>query len=351
MTRRAVSLFSGAGGFDIGADIAGWHVVWANDMDKSACKTFEANWPGVVHHGDLNVLASTLCDQERGKIGMVFGGPPCQGFSSAGKQDKDDPRSKMIFTFLDVVSDLESPYFLMENVAALAKPKWKEVRDCFQEYAENLGYDLIWKVIRACDFGIPQERNRLFVFGVKGRWSSLSKSSLDLALQELHQKPPNLGALLRSLGKYGEIENPFSTGGAKITIMKNPSKKRHSGRIFNGGGASVDFEGLSRTIVASGGNFTHIVDDGLLWGNATYDWVGNLYDIIHQKEIGSYPPMPEHIRRMTNIEAAAIQTFPPDHIFCGSASAVTRQIGNAVPAKLGEAMFKAFNILIETHKI
>ena len=114
----AISLFTGAGGMDVGFEAAGFNVVFANELMKEAAETYRANHPGCnMVNDDINNIFDELKNYEG--VDLVFGGPPCQGFSVAGKMDPDDERSKLIFTFLDVVETVCPRFFVMENVKAL----------------------------------------------------------------------------------------------------------------------------------------------------------------------------------------------------------------------------------------
>ncbi len=110
----AISLFTGAGGMDVGFEAANVNVVFANELVKEAAETYQANHPGChMVNDDINQVINTL-DQYKG-VDLVFGGPPCQGFSVAGKMDPNDERSKLVFTFLDVVEKVRPRIFVMEN--------------------------------------------------------------------------------------------------------------------------------------------------------------------------------------------------------------------------------------------
>ena len=109
---RAISLFSGAGGMDGGFENAGIKVVFANELVADAAETYRANHPDcIMVNDDINNVIDSLGKYEG--IDLVFGGPPCQGFSVAGKMDPDDDRSKLIFTFLDVVERVKPRAFVM----------------------------------------------------------------------------------------------------------------------------------------------------------------------------------------------------------------------------------------------
>ena len=118
---KAISLFAGAGGLDTGFEKAGFDIIWANEIDHDAAATWKANraHADVMHEGDIADRLSSLSAYRGADI--VFGGPPCQGFSVAGKMDASDPRSELIFTFLSAVELVRPRFFVMENVAALGR--------------------------------------------------------------------------------------------------------------------------------------------------------------------------------------------------------------------------------------
>ena len=154
----AVSLFSGAGGLDVGFERAGFEVVFANEFDRDAAAAWRANRPeiaGVMAEGDVLDYMGGLRAFEGG-VDVVFGGPPCQGFSIAGKMDPDDPRSELVWAFMDVVSIVRPKAFLIENVAALGRmEKWRGVREKIASRAAGLGYSISYRVHLATDFGVP----------------------------------------------------------------------------------------------------------------------------------------------------------------------------------------------------
>ena len=165
---RAISLFSGAGGMDVGFENAGIKVVFANELVADAAETYRANHPDcIMINDDINNVIDSLGKYEG--IDLVFGGPPCQGFSVAGKMDPDDDRSKLIFTFLDVVERVKPRAFVMENVKALGElSKWKDVRERYLKKASDLGYSCHYFVLNATDYGVPQKRERVFFIGIRG---------------------------------------------------------------------------------------------------------------------------------------------------------------------------------------
>ena len=157
-----VSLFTGAGGMDVGFEKAGVKVVFANEIMKEAAETYVNNHePSVMVNDDINNIIEQVC-QYKG-VDFVFGGPPCQGFSVAGKMNPDDERSKLIFTFLDVVERVKPRAFVMENVKALGVlEKWESVRQEYIQRASKLGYFCMPFVLNATEYNVPQKRERVF---------------------------------------------------------------------------------------------------------------------------------------------------------------------------------------------
>ena len=137
----AISLFSGAGGLDVGFERAGFETVFANEFDHDAAEAWRANRPqsaNVMVEGDIHDHIGELTKYKG--VDVLFGGPPCQGFSVAGKMDPSDARSQLVWIFMDAVEIVHPKVFVMENVAALGTlDKWKSVRDGIVERGQALG--------------------------------------------------------------------------------------------------------------------------------------------------------------------------------------------------------------------
>ena len=137
-----VSLFSGAGGLDMGFHLEGYNIVWANDFDKDACETYRANIGDHIKCGDIEKLLPELI-QFRDKVDVLIGGPPCQGFSVAGKMDPEDPRSQNVWRYLKALEVVRPRVFLMENVKALGSlSKWEAIRTRLLDGMRVLGYSV-----------------------------------------------------------------------------------------------------------------------------------------------------------------------------------------------------------------
>ena len=332
---KAISLFSGAGGLDQGLTRAGFEVIFANDYDKNACATYEKNIGTHIKHGDIEDYKESLF-QYRDKIDLIAGGPPCQGFSVAGKMNPDDPRSKHVWTFAELVSKIQPNSFIMENVKALGTlQKWEPLRKSLIKKFRESGYATNFVVLNSSEFNVPQNRYRVFFIGFKT--NRMLIPDLKLMLEPYKKEAPTVRAAISILDRAGTGNN---TGlcKAKITITSNPvmRKSPYAGMLFNGAGRPTRIDGYSATLPASmGGNKTPIIDELELYENAK-SWVEEYHQgLVEGKQPSEYKEAPKRLRRLTYQEAAILQTFPIDYVWQGSQSSIFKQIGNAVPCNLG----------------
>lgn len=336
-TIQTISLFSGAGGLDIGAIYAGAQIIWANDMKKEACESYALNIGDHIHQGDINSFIPSLSKYKGADL--VIGGPPCQGFSVAGKMDENDERSKLIWSFANVIETVEPKAFVMENVKALAiLDKWASVREALLQKFMDLGYSVNFVVLNASDFDVPQARERVFFIGFKN--GTISPPDLGNMLKPYMKKAPNVREALAVLDRAGTGNNTC-TCNAKITLTHQPvlRKSAYAGMLFNGLGRPLRLDGYSATLPASmGGNKTPIIDERALY-DGEVQWVEGYRDRVEKDvSVAKSETVPSYLRRLTVDEARVIQTFPLEYVFCGSQSAQYTQIGNAVPCNLSKAV-------------
>jgi DNA (cytosine-5)-methyltransferase 1 len=351
-----VSLYAGAGGLDLGFALAGFKPVWVSELEPFALATHEkafeklsqdrphlkdVKYTSVV--GDLLKVPQDELPQ-RGSADLVIGGPPCQGFSVAGKMDPNDERSKHVFHFMDVVERVEPKAFVLENVKALYENKrWAGIRTALVERAEELGYETLITLANASHFGVPQARERMLFIGVKkglGLPVPLEPTTADV--------PPTVREALSQLPKYGTPGND-SLCTAKITPAKAPILRRsqYAGMLFNGAGRPLNLDAPSFTLAASmGGNKTPIIDQDVLQDSSRESWVTEYHNELWSGSGEVRSAVPASLRRLTVEEAAAIQTFPIGMEWVGPQSARFRQIGNAVPPRLGLAAARAIKLAL-----
>jgi DNA (cytosine-5)-methyltransferase 1 len=310
---------------DLGFAEAGFDLTWANDIDPLACETYRTNIAPHITCGDL--LRQDL--PAAGSIDVVIGGPPCQGFSVAGKMDPSDPRSRHIWNFLGVVRRLDPSAFVMENVKGLAENRrWEDVRSGLIAAADEMGYSTRLIVLNSSHFGVPQSRERMFLIGLKGRY-------IDDPVPTSLAAAPTVGDIIRGMPAAG-LRGNATRCAAKITTATKPVLRRsaYAGMLFNGQGRPLHPNRPASTLPASmGGNRTPIIDEMKVHNPGIVSWVEWYHG--HLMAGGSpVPDVPSHLRRLTVEEAAAMQTFPRDFHFSGPQSAQYRQIGNAVPPRL-----------------
>jgi len=169
-----IDLFAGAGGLSLGFEQAGFDIAAAVEIDPIHCATHEYNFPNstaicasvVAMSGDEIRRRANLGDAD---IDVVFGGAPCQGFSMIGKRALDDPRNQLVFHYVRLVSELQPKYFVFENVKGLTLGKHAEFLSELIAALGNAGYDVQspYQVLNAADYGVPQDRKRLFVIGAR----------------------------------------------------------------------------------------------------------------------------------------------------------------------------------------
>lgn len=302
---RVVSLFSGAGGLDLGFMMAGHDIVWANDLYDDAVHTYQKNIGNHIVLEDVrNISADIIPDCD-----IVIGGFPCQGFSVANtKRHIADERNELYKQLIRVIKDKRPKFFLAENVKGITNLGKGEVFKMILSDFENLGYRVKYQILNAADYGVPQTRLRVIIVGVRsdieweyefpkathsqyGRdglpvWVSVSDALKELPDPDSENNVPN-----HTYSKY------------KLNI---------NGYI---GHRLLDPDKPAPTVTARGDNRGGVV-------------------IL---------PHPNGQRRMSCRELASVQSFPVDYEFAGNNSSIYRQIGNAVPPLLAYSVAKQFN--------
>lgn len=335
-----VDMFAGAGGLSIGFTNAGFDLVGATDFDKWSCESLRLNHPDtVVVEGDVLKLDTKEFQKKIGKtIDVIIGGPPCQGFSTLGKQMKFDPRNQLLFEYLRFVSDIKPKVFVMENVPELLKSNEYTI---FKEKAEKIGYQVVEKVLNSADYGVPQRRKRAIVIG--------SKVGAPKHPQPTHIEPVKKNLLSNDLKDWVTVKEAFNglpliPDGNNLHVGRNPtplSIERY--KHVPPGGNRFDLpDGLKPDCWRKKLTGSHDVFGRLWWDRPSLTVRTEFY----KPEKGRYLH-PSANRPITLREAARLQTFPDTYKFFGSNAQVAKQIGNAVPSLLAQRIAEEIIKLIE----
>jgi DNA (cytosine-5)-methyltransferase 1 len=298
---KVISLFSGAGGLDLGLIQAGHTVIWANDNDRDSCETYMANIGNHVVCKDISSVR--LSEIPRGDV--VVGGFPCQGFSMANLlRTVSDERNKLYRHFLRIVRDKQPRYFLAENVRGiLSLDGGRVIGRIVSDFAKG-GYRVAYKCFNAADYGVSQTRFRVVIAGTR---KDLPAEQEFVFPKPTHAKPSS------GTGLVTEGLRPWVTISEALRGIPEP-----------GYGAGLPNHICSRYKVTNR-NFTghRKTDPGkpsptiLARGNGK----GGVCAIQH----------PQNHRRLSVRESAIIQTFPLEFEFAGAMNSCYRQVGNAVP--------------------
>lgn len=168
---NAIDLFCGAGGLSLGFQQAGFNIIVGVDNEQAALDTFEFNHKGAIGlNADLSkretfdLILKTAGDR---KIDVVIAGPPCQGFSLTGPRNFDDPRNKLYLAVIEMVKQYNPKGFIIENVPGMANMYKGQVKDEVLKRFRKMGYNIDCRILKACDYGVPQMRKRLVFMGVR----------------------------------------------------------------------------------------------------------------------------------------------------------------------------------------
>lgn len=380
----AIDLFSGAGGFSLAAHNVGIDVLAAIEFDQNAAETYQKNLverlgaPTQVFAQDITKvdIDSIMRYQgiQKGQLDILLGGPPCQGFSSHRFKDsgKDDPRNALLIRYFDFVEYLKPKAFLVENVPGLLWPRHEKYLNDFLKLAKDHGYQVITGaplILNAKDYGVPQNRRRAFIFALRDdvvpdylewppkpthhksgdyKWLTASSvfeepkpSTLNEFKRRLEEKfnysEEEAAKTIASL-KWGEdleLKDPCNLNmvhsAALTQVFENTpllGSRDESGRVLNC--HKGDYKGHKDVY---GRIFPHQPSNTITTG-------------CNNPSKGRFvhPWLPHGI---TLRHAARLQTFPDDYMFTGGSMAMAKQIGNAVPVKMGQVLIEHIKFFLE----
>jgi DNA (cytosine-5)-methyltransferase 1 len=342
---EAIDLFSGCGGLSYGLANSGIHAKTAVDNWPEALATYEANHlKSSIIDFDLGAKNLKPLKQQLNDAQVVFGGPPCQGFSISGKRDPDDPRNLLYKGFFDVVADVRPKVFLMENVPNLASMDGGSLIEAIEDDFKSLGYRLTRRILLASDYGVPQNRKRLFLFGTQ------SDVPYEFPVGKTVEKQDKVTTRMAIEDLPGHEVSEGSRYPAKATSKYQELMRTNSEGIFNH--QTTNHSEQTRKIISlvpDGGNYKNLPAElqqtrrvNIAWTRFASDKPSPTIDTGHRHHFHySFDRVP------TVRESARLQSFPDRFIFEGSKTSQYKQVGNAVPPLLAEELGKSITSYLD----
>ena len=354
----AVELFAGAGGLSIGLERAGIHVVIANEIMPDFAATLAAN------HPDTNVINDDIhkinFKDELKKLGLesvdvLSGGPPCQGFSTIGSKNRQDPRNSLFYEYLRAVAETNPKYTIFENVSGFKRLYGGFAYETLVRELGELGYDTKCQILNAADYGAPQIRYRTIVLGWKRGLPALNfpvptsgiKNGLRpyLTLMEAISDLPQIGAGESSDRYATPPQNEYQRrmrGGQEELLEHNAAnygeKMQEILRTIPEGGSVNDLPMRLRPRSAYCNTYAR-----LLPNEPSPTITRNFGTPSSSRCVHPYQP-----RALSTREGARLQGFPDNYKFIGGKQSKNLQIGNAVPPILGEAIARVVKKALES---
>lgn len=318
---KIVSFFAGAGGLDLGFEKAGFKVIWANEYDKEIWETYEKNHKKTIL--DKRSIVDIPSDEVPNCDGII-GGPPCQSWSEAGAlRGIGDKRGQLFFEFIRILADKKPKFFLAENVSGMLLPTHRKALENIKAMFKECGYELSFNLLNASDYGVPQDRKRVFFVGYRN----------DLEIKFDFPKPFTDKKRITLLDAIGYLKDTVLP--AKKGNYTNANQCHITNHEYMTGGFSSMY--MSRNRVRSWDEVSFTIQAG--GRHAPIHPQAPKMKFIEQNVREFVKGKEKLYRRLSVRECAEIQTFPSDFVFYyNHISAGYKMIGNAVPVQLAKVM-------------
>ena len=355
-----VDLFCGAGGLSRGFLDAGFDVVLGVDFDEPSLKTFESN------HGDAKAMKLDLFDHQnirkikeylkknKIELDVLVGGPPCQGFSLAGKREENDERNILYSAMVKTARELKPKIIVLENVPGMLKLyEGKGAKRIIEDFS-NLGYKISAKILYAPDYGVPQIRKRVVFVGVLN-----GVGEFDYPVPVVN--PDNYITCEDAISDLPSLENDYDYSLDKVRdYMSEPKSeyqkkmRSNSTKVYNHfptKHAQKTIDNISK--IPDGGNYKNLPDKE----SEKFKYHESLTRYNSKKpsltiDTGHRTHFHYKYNRIPSVrENARLQSFPDDFIFYGSKQQQYKQVGNAVPPLLGKAVAEKIKEVLDDEKI
>ena len=357
---NVIDLFCGCGGFSKGFEEAGFNIRFGIDLWNDAIATYKKNFPeAVVLNEDIQKVSGQhildMCNMAADEVDVIIGGPPCQGFSVSGKRIIDDERNQLYKSFVELVAEIKPKIFVMENVPGLVRLFNGQVGEQVVEDFTNIGYTVKQRILSAENFGVPQQRRRVFFVGVNndkfcnpdcyvypipsaGVDESVPALTSKDAISDLDFVPDD-----KVLGE--DIPYQIPPQNEYQRQMRNGSRSilNHSITLHNARTKEII------AMVPDGGNYKDLPKE--LWSTRKVHIAWTRMD--SQKPCFTIDTGHNHhfhyrANRVPTVrESARIQSFPDTFEFIGIKTSQLKQVGNAVPPLLAKAVAESIKRTIE----
>lgn len=345
-TLNILDLFCGAGGLSYGFESAGFDILVGIDNDAKALETFELNHKGSKSIcGDITQITydEHIKPLLGGKqIDVIIGGPPCQGMSLSGPRKFDDPRNKLYLSYIRLVKEIQPKVFVIENVPGLVGLFGGQIKDSIIEKFTEMGYHIEYKILCSADYGVPQSRKRVVFVGTK------------VGSFEYPAINPNVVTCSMALSDLPALENEL---GEEVSEYAMPPQnyyqqlmRKRSDMVLNHVAAShSDKVKKIISLVPDGGNYKNLPEEyresrnfHVAWTRFASNKPAPTIDTGHRHHFHY-----KYNRVPTVRECARLQSFPDDFKFLGNKTQQFRQVGNAVPPLMAQAIAEQVKKMLE----
>ena len=358
---NVIDLFCGCGGFSKGFEQAGFDIKLGIDIWQDAVTTYKENFPNAATIvGDISTLTGDDLLSAAGltadEVDVIIGGPPCQGFSLSGKRMLDDPRNILYKSFVRMVSTIQPRAFVMENVPGLVKLFNGQVKEQVIEDFTNIGYKVKMSQLTACDFGVPQARTRVFFVGINTKKSEKCTYTFPIPSYGNGKKPyVTCEDALSDLDFIGDTRLIPEESKYELPAVTDYQKfMRKNSNILLNHVTTIHTE-KTREIIAmvpDGGNYKDLPKE--LWSTRKVHIAWTRMDSgkpCFTIDTGHNHHFHYRANRVPTVrESARIQSFPDDFRFIGIKTSQLKQVGNAVPPLLAQAVAESITKALEEEK-
>lgn len=340
---KVLDLFCGAGGLSYGFKLAGFSIVGGVEWDKAAMETHSTNFKSKFEFcGDIKEISDETIIKNLKGVDVIIGGPPCQGFSSANRheKEKDDPRNKLFFEYLRFIRILHPKVFVIENVKEILTKDNGFAKNRIIEITEELGYSVNVEVLNASEYGVPQVRRRAIFVGIasdlgcKFDFNNLTKVSKPVTVYE---------AIGDICYPDQNIKNKFLDYAKDTDVLYNHNPKKPNDKVIE----RIKY-------VPQGGNWKDVPPE--LWDTQRDNRHSSAYKRLSFDEpsitidtghMNYFHPIFHRVPTVR--ESARLQSFPDSFIFCGNQGEQYRQVGNAVPPLMAKEIAKEIMRILKEH--